>query len=221
MKTRARRQPIDRTADAPLTARERAFVEQYLLTPNGAKAAKAAGYSAKSAKVTASRLLAKANVAGAIGRAQARRAEHLSITHDHVLQELEELAFSDISHYRIDPVAGTVELMPGAPRRAMRAIACIKHRVMGGGKNGLVHELEVRLWDKPSMLRLAGRHIGVLGFTARLEITGKNSRPIELEQRVNQMSDEALKAHAAELMAKLLSSANLPRHAARASATVR
>jgi phage terminase small subunit len=203
MKTSARRHPIDSTADAPLTARERAFVGQYLLTANGAKAAKAAGYSAKSAKVTASRLFAKANVAGAIGRAQASRAEHLSITQDHVLQELEELAFSDISHYRIDPVAGTVELMEGAPRRAMRAIASIKHRVIRVGKNGVIHEIEFRLWDKPSMLRLAGRHIGVAGFTNRLEITGKNGQSIEFEQRVNEMSDEALKARVTELMAKL------------------
>ncbi len=203
MKTRVRRHPIDRTADAPLTARERAFVEQYLLTANGAKAAKAAGYSAKSAKVTASRLFAKANVAGAIGRAQASRAEHLGITQDHVLQELEELAFSDISHYAIDPVAGTVRPTPDAPRRAMRAISSIKHRVIHSGKNSAIHEIEVRLWDKPSMLRLAGRHIGVRGFTDRLEITGNNGRPIELEQRINEMSDEALRVRVAELMAKL------------------
>jgi hypothetical protein len=34
-----------RTEPDPLTARERAFVEQYLLSANGAKAAEAAGYA--------------------------------------------------------------------------------------------------------------------------------------------------------------------------------
>ena len=72
-----------------------------------------------------------------------------------------------------------------------------------GGKNGTIHQIEVRLWDKPTMLRLAGRHIGVRGFTDRLEITGRNGKPIALERRVDEMSDEALRTRVAELMAKL------------------
>jgi len=203
MKTRATRHPIDRTADAPLTARERAFVEQYLLTANGAKAAKAAGYSAKSAKVTASRLLAKVNVAGAIGRAQASRAECLGITQAHVLQELEELAFSDISHYRIDPVAGTVELMQGAPKRAMRAIASIKHRVIRVGKNGVIHEIEFRLWGQAEHAPSRRSPHRRRGLHQPPRDHRKNGQSIELEQRINEMSDEALKARVTELMAKL------------------
>jgi hypothetical protein len=42
---------------------------------------------------------------------------------------------------------------------------------------GNVQEIEVRLWDKPSMFRLAGRHVGTGGFVGRLELTGKNGDP--------------------------------------------
>ena len=130
------------------------------------------------------------------------RAERVRIDAERVLAALEELAFSNIAHYVIDPIAGTVRLRPGAPREAMRAVASIKHRVTPGA-NGNIHELEVRLWDKPSMLRLAGRHVGVAGFVERLELTGKDGNAIELQRRIDQMSDEELKARVAELIAKL------------------
>jgi Terminase small subunit len=60
------RTKADVPADMPLTARERAFVEEYLLTANGAKAAQAAGYSSKSAKVRAARLMRRPRVIAAL-----------------------------------------------------------------------------------------------------------------------------------------------------------
>jgi len=189
-------------AEDPLTARERAFIEHYLLTANGAKAAEAAGYARKSAKVRARRLLRRPRVVAAIKRAQDARAERVRIDADRVLAELEQLAFSNIAHYVIDPIAGTVRLHSGAPPDAMRAVASIKHRVTPSAK-GNVHEIEVRLWEKTSMLRLAGRHVGVAGFVERLELTGKDGNAIALQRQIDQMSDEELKARVAELIAKL------------------
>jgi len=183
-----------------LTARERAFVEQYLLTANGAKAAEAAGYSPKSAKVRATRLMSRPRVIEAIKRGQGPRADRVGIESDRVLAELEELAFSNIADYEIDPVAGTVRVRPCAPPQAMRAVAAIKHRMTRVAK-GNIHEIEIRLWDKPSMLRLAGRRVGVAGFTDRLELTGRNGNPIELDRRINKMSDDELKTRVAELIA--------------------
>jgi phage terminase small subunit len=68
--------------------RRRRFVENYLVTGNGAQAATLAGYSEKSAKVTASRLLTDANVRAAIARGQAERAERVQVTQDYVLTRL-------------------------------------------------------------------------------------------------------------------------------------
>jgi len=141
----------------------------------------------------------------ALNRAQDARAERVGIESDRVLEELKELAFSNIGQYEIDPNAGTVRLRPDAPPRAMRAIASITHRVIPAGPNGKIYEIEIRLWDKPSMLRLAGRHVGVKGFVHRLELTGENGSAIERQHRVDEMSDDELKARVAELMASNMS----------------
>jgi hypothetical protein len=47
----------------------------------------------------------------AIKRAQDARAERVGIESGRVLAELQELAFSNIAHYVIDPGAGTVRVM--------------------------------------------------------------------------------------------------------------
>jgi len=205
MANEQRRTGADVPANVRLTARERRFVEEFLLTANGAKAAEAAGYSRRSAKVRAARLMRRPRVIAALSRAQDTRAERVGIESDRVLAELKELAFSNIGHYEIDPIAGTVRLRPDAPPRAMRAIAFIRHRAIPAGPNGKIYEIEIRLWDKPSMLRLAGRHVGVKGFVHRLELTGENGSAIELQHRVDEMSDDELKARVAELMASNMS----------------
>jgi hypothetical protein len=92
----------------------------------------------------------------------------------------------------VDPVFA-LSVCGASAREAMRAIASIKRRVTST-PNGRVHELEVRLWNKPSMLRPAGRRVGVAGFVARLELTGKNGTAIELQHRIEQMTDDELKA---------------------------
>ena len=81
--------------EGKLTARQQRFVEAYILEENGAKAARAAGYSETSAKVTASRMLTNANVLAAIERARsakeadrAVRAEKVGLTAEFVLSGL-------------------------------------------------------------------------------------------------------------------------------------
>ena len=51
-----------------LTERQRRFVDAYIKSPNAAQAARKAGYSLKSANVTASRLLANINISREIER---------------------------------------------------------------------------------------------------------------------------------------------------------
>ncbi len=73
---------------AELNERQQRFVDAYLLTPNGAQAAIAAGYSEKAAKEQASRLLTNANVAAAIESARAVRAERTQTDQDWVIERL-------------------------------------------------------------------------------------------------------------------------------------
>ena len=62
--------------------------------------------------------------------------------------------------------AGNVKLAPGAPDGALRAISSVKHktRTYGGDNPVTEHDVEIRLWNKPEPLKLAGRHVGVKGF---------------------------------------------------------
>ncbi len=76
----------------PLTPQRLRFVQEYLKEPNGAHAARLAGYAHGSAKVTAARLLTDANVKQAIadGMGKAARATGLSV--QWVLDMLQENA---------------------------------------------------------------------------------------------------------------------------------
>lgn len=72
--------------DAPLTARQQAFVQEYLVDLNGTQAAIRAGYSKATAESQASRLLTNVKVQEAIAAGQARRSEKTAITAEMVLE---------------------------------------------------------------------------------------------------------------------------------------
>ena len=71
----------------PLNVREQKFVEQYLIAPNGAKAAQTAGYTSN-ASSQASRLLRRERVKIAIDRARMNLAERNGINQDKIVEML-------------------------------------------------------------------------------------------------------------------------------------
>jgi phage terminase small subunit len=157
-----------------LTARQEKFVEEYLVDLNATQAAIRAGYSAKDADVQGPRLLGNVGISESIAKAKQERAKRTGITSDRVLAELEMLAFSDHTNFLVDDV-GAVELADTAPEGAHRSVSSIKHRIHT--RDGEVtREVEIKLWDKPGMLKLAGRHVGL--FPDKLELTGKNGAPL-------------------------------------------
>lgn len=152
-----------------LTPRQARFVDEYLIDLNATQASIRAGYSAKTADVQGPRLLGNVRIAAEIQERQAARAKRTGITQDRVLVELELLAFSDVSHYAVDD-NGDVELVEGAPAGAMRALQSIKRRITSRGSGDtreVTREVEIRLWNKPEPLRLAGQHVGL--FTEQHE----------------------------------------------------
>src|SRR6266853_2383774 len=76
-----------------LTAKERTFVEEYLVDLNGTQAAIRAGYSTRSAAVIAHENLRKPKIALALDRAMAERC---GVTRPRIVDELAKIAFSDI-----------------------------------------------------------------------------------------------------------------------------
>lgn len=86
-------------ADAPLPHKVALFVAEYQKDHNGAQAAIRAGYAPKASKVTASRLLARANVKAAIANQTAERVAQVAfetgITLERTLRELARIAYFD------------------------------------------------------------------------------------------------------------------------------
>lgn len=75
------------------------FVRAYLIAFNASQAAIAAGYSAKGAEVTGSRLLRNPKVQERIKTLSQKRVDKLEITGEKILQELAKVAFSNIAQF--------------------------------------------------------------------------------------------------------------------------
>jgi phage terminase small subunit len=72
----------------PLTAKQKRFVEEYLIDLNAAAAAVRAGYSEKASSVEGCRLMKKPQIAAAVKAAQDARAGRTEINQDFVLKGL-------------------------------------------------------------------------------------------------------------------------------------
>lgn len=144
-----------------MNARQQRFADEYLIDLNATQAAIRAGYAEGSAHVDGPRLLSNAGIARLIATKKARREARSVITQDRVLDELAVLAHSDPTHYAMDEL-GNLTLAPGAPKDAMRAVSSVKRRRIVrkmGDDEEVTFEVEFKLWDKPSTLKLAGRHV--------------------------------------------------------------
>lgn len=75
---------------AELTAKQEAFVREYLIDLNATQAAIRAGYSAETAYSQGQRLLKHVEVASAISKGQAKAAKRAEITVQSLAEELEE-----------------------------------------------------------------------------------------------------------------------------------
>lgn len=168
-----------------LTAKQRAFVREYLIDLNATQAAIRAGYSERSAGVEGARLLKNAKVEDAVAKAMLNRAERTDITADRVLKELAKIGFSDIRKAvkwqsaliteEDNPDGGDVAVIKTIVTNQVQlvasddidddtaaAIAEISQNATGG--------LKIKLHDKKSALVDLGRHLGL--FTDKVEHSG-------------------------------------------------
>lgn len=163
--------------DGRLSERQAAFVREYLVDFNGTQAAIRSGYSDPA--ITGSRLIRVPRIAKAIEAGRLSRESRVAMTREHVLQELALLANSSLENYVIDD-DGQLRAAPGAPEGAMRAVQSIKRRVTTrvtkDGEEIKTVDVEFKLWDKPTPLKLMGKHTGL--NLDRVEVSGPNGGPI-------------------------------------------
>lgn len=87
------------SAAEKLTVKHARFIEEYLMSGNGAEAARKAGYSVHTAKARAHELLHTPAIAEAIKARQAKLAAKYEVTQERIIEELAKLGFSNMLDY--------------------------------------------------------------------------------------------------------------------------
>lgn len=154
-----------------LTPKQQAFVDAYLLSLNATEAAKAAGYSEKTANEQGSRLLANVNIAEAIQKAKDERARVTRIDAAWLLHRLSDEATADIAD--IYDEHGALKPMREWPliwRQGLVQGVEVDELSVDGATIGRIRK--VRLDNRVKRLELIGKHIGVKAFEEQVRVTG-------------------------------------------------
>ncbi|MCL6100991.1 MAG: terminase small subunit [Bacteroidetes bacterium] len=167
-----------------LTDKEEAFCYEYCIDYNATKAAIRAGYSEKSAAVTACRMLTKANIKKKIQGLKDNLAETAGISALRVIKEHEKIAFLNGGKLRdgwYDPTE--FDLLTDDEK------ACIQEVSTRQGMFGA--SLKVKLYDKQKSLDSIS---DILGFKAptKNELTGKDGKPLIPSMDLSKLSDAEL-----------------------------
>lgn len=135
-----------------LTAKQRRFVDEYLVDLNATQAAIRAGYKRTSAEAQGHENLRKPEIAAEIQKHQAQRALRTGITQDRVLRELARIAFGDAR--RLLTWRGSVVVLNDSSTLTdddAATVAKVKKTRDG---------VSIEMHDKLRALELIGRHLG-------------------------------------------------------------
>ena len=137
---------------------------------NATQAAIRAGYAKKAANREASRLLSKVDIQALITKGQAKHLAQADLTATRVLEEMRRLAFSDVRD--LFDKAGNLRPIHTLTAEQSACISglevIIKNAKAGDGITDTIHK--VKVWDKPKVLDMLGKHFGIL--TEQVQHTG-------------------------------------------------
>ncbi|WP_040209858.1 terminase small subunit [Clostridium polynesiense] len=151
---------------AKLTAKQKRFIEEYLIDLNATQAAIRAGYSPATAYSIGNENLKKPEVRACIDKAMAERSKRTGVNADRVLMELAKIGFvnpADVINFN------TATVFPDASEDDLAAIQSVKVKTSSSEDMELT-EREVRLNDKIKALELLGKHLGM--FKDKVEVNG-------------------------------------------------
>lgn len=169
-----------------LTPMQEEFCREYLADFNGTRAAKQAGYSAKTAYSQANRLLKKAEVQAFLATLQKPRLEKFEVTQDRIMQEVAALAFSNIMDFvTVENGQAWVDLAK-CTREQAAALAAFEviemppamRMVDGEMEAREVLKVKIKLWDKMAALEaLMRRH----NLVKPIEVMHNHKGTVKLE----------------------------------------
>lgn len=144
------------------------FALEYATDGNGAAAAIRAGYSERTARQTAYRLLTNVYILQAVEAAFSERMERLQITGDDVVRRLVNLAFTDIDAFaEWEDGHLTLKDLQEVPVDKRGALAGIEETAQG---------LRIKMADRMPALAILARHLGVLPTVGTREGVQEHAR---------------------------------------------
>lgn len=152
---------------ARLTAKQKRFIEEYLIDLNATQAAIRAGYSPDTAYSIGSENLKKPEIRARVDKAMAERSKRTGINAERVIIELARIGLlnpDNVVKFR----SATVK--QEATEDDLAAIASVKVKTIPT-EDGDIIEREVRFHDKIKALELVGKHLGM--FRDKVEISGE------------------------------------------------
>lgn len=176
-----------------LTAKQRRFVDEYLIDLNATQAAIRAGYSKSTSRQMGAENLSKPVIQEAIASGKDARAGRVEISQDMVLRELAKIGFSDIRKVvrwgetmvrMVDGDEGDADDMVPYHGLALIDSAEIDDDIAGAiAEVSQTREgLKVKLHDKKGALVEMGRHLGLFTPKGHAELDSELKR-IEVENR--------------------------------------
>ena len=152
-----------------MNARQESFVREYLVDLNASEAAKRAGYSKKTARTIGSKLLTNVDIADAIAKAQAKRAQKLEVTADRVVAELAKIGFANSGDYfEWGPGGIIVKEKSTLTLEQQAAVAEVSETTTKDGGS-----IRVKLHDKVAALDKLARHLGLFKDELEAKISGE------------------------------------------------
>ena len=142
-----------------LTAKQKLFVEEYLIDLNASAAARRAGYAKKRADQIGFENLKKPDVARAIQLRMADREKRTEITQDRVLQEYARIAFLD-PRQLVDE-NGTILPLHKLSDDVAAAIAGLDAKRMAGEDGATCEIMKYKFIDKRASLADVAKHLGM------------------------------------------------------------
>ncbi|MNO36208.1 Terminase small subunit [compost metagenome] len=174
-----------------LTAKQKRFIEEYLIDLNATRAYKAAGYSVKSdnaAAVEGHKLLRNPKIASEVQKSMDDRSERTKITADKVLQEFAKIGFAKITDYlKVNTAERVVDYKEDEDEEGnitrrpifdmVQSVEIFDTDEVDSIKMDAVAEItetkygiSLKLHDKVSALEKIGRHLGM--FKDKIEHSG-------------------------------------------------
>lgn len=176
---------------AKLTDKQELFAREYLKDLNATQAAIRAGYSEKTARSQANRLLTNVDIENRIAELKASRNEEVGIDAAYVLKRLVEIDQMDV----LDILLSNGELKPikDWPKTWRTTLSGMDVTEIAGDTPSLLKKIK---WpDKVKNLELLGKHVTVQAFREQTstEITGANGGPVRYADMSEELLEEKLK----------------------------